>query len=184
MRMLRDPKVQYVIFGAGLVVLLAILAWRVFSGGHLPSPEQLARQALEAPDAQDRETAAVRLAELANRNEVDRSWRQEAKQQLRRVLAKSPSPPVRAACILGLASQWDYQSMPALLEALDDRSALVRGRAAMAVRRLLSVNFGYHHDDPPEKRRQAKKRICDHWETMCDSPLMQTWNKRLQEQGS
>ncbi len=74
--------------------------------------------------------------------------------------------------------------MPALLDALEHESALVRGAAGAAVKRLLSVDLGYRHDDPPERRRQAVERIRKYWDQMRDSPLMRSWRGRLLEQGS
>lgn len=185
--MLRNPKFQSAILGGGFVLLLAILAWHVLSGQRRPSPEELARRALEAPTAGEQEVAAVRLAQLAGDNQVEGPVRKEAGEHLRRVLANSQSPPVRAACLVGLASQWDYDSMPVFLEALEDSSPLVRGSAETAVRRMLSVDlnhFNYRHDDPPEKRQQAVKLIAEYWEQMRDSPLLRSSKKRLQEQGS
>ncbi len=136
-----------------------------------PSPEQLARQALEAPTPDEQEVAAVRLAGLGK----------PAKQHLRRVLSQSQSPEVRAACIGGLAVQWDYDSMPAFLDALDDDSELVRGRAGRAVERMMSVDFDYRYDDPPEKRAAAVKRFREHWKEFRDSEILEYWKERLEE---
>jgi hypothetical protein len=182
--MFRNRKVQYAVLAGSLVVLSAIAAWRLLPGGRGPSPKELAHQALEAPTPAAQEAAALQLARLANDDhQADEGLRQEAKQYLHRVLAKSQSPPVQAACLQGLAAQWDYDIMPALLKALEHDSALVRGRAAAAIQRLLSVDLGYRYDDPPEKRRQAVRRIAKYWEQMRDSPLIRSWKKRLQDQG-
>lgn len=170
--MFRNPKVQYAILGGALAVLLAILGWRFLPGRRPPSPEELARQALEAPTPGEREVAAVRLAQLGK----------EAKGQLQRVLAESQSAAVRAACIGGLAAQWDYQSMPVFLDALDDPSAVVRGRAGVAVQRFLGADFGFRHDDPPKKRQAVVKILKREWERVKDSALMQQWKQRQQSE--
>lgn len=137
-----------------------------------PSLEQLARQALEAPTSDEQEVAAVRLAELGK----------PAKEHLRRVLSESRCAEVRGACIRGLAVQWDYDSMPAFLDALDDESELVRSRAGAAVERMMSsADYGYRSDDPPEKRADAVKRFREHWEEFRDSEILKNWKKRLEE---
>jgi hypothetical protein len=181
--MVRNPKVQYEVFGGGIGGLVVALGC-----GRLPSPEELARppldapalgpqegvvpppprasaepaqralkvggpaeqaapgasrtaspqklarNALEAAGADERELAAVELEQVANNSQLPASVRAEATQHLRAVLTESQSPPVRAACIQGLASRWDYDSMPAPVDALDDPSDLVRTRAAVAFR--------------------------------------------------
>ena len=139
--------------------------------GPPPSPEQLARQALEAPSSDEQEVAAVQLAQLGR----------PAREHLQRVLSQSQSPQVRAACIRGLAVQWDYDSMPAMLDALDDESQWVRGRAVEAVERMMSRNFNYQSDDPADKRAAAAFRIREHWEEFRDSEILDNWKKRLQE---
>jgi hypothetical protein len=172
--MVRNPTVQYASLGGCLVVLVAILGWQMFSGERAPSPEELARQALEAASPDEQEVAAVRLAQLGK----------EAKEHLRRVLAESQSPPVRTACIQGLAAQWDYQSMPVFFDALNDESELVRVRAAVAVQRMLSADmeyFNYSYRDPPEKRQAAIELLRKRWKQLRDSPKLKRWKKRVEE---
>lgn len=180
--MLRDRTVAWATLGGALVVLLAIPGCQ-----RPPSPAELAQKALEAASPEEQELAAVELAQLASDNEQKPPLREEAREHLRRVLAESQSPPVRLACIRGLASEWDYQSMPALLDALDDESELVRSDAAMAVERMMSVTlkgFGYQYNDPPAKRAPAIKRIRQDWEKKRDSPIFIKWRKRLKEKQS
>lgn len=85
-----------------------------------------------------------------------------AKEHLRRALSEGQSPEVRGACIRGPAVQGDYDSMPAFLDAPDDDSELARGRAGTPVERMMSVNFDYRCDHPPEKRAAAAKRLRGH----------------------
>lgn len=163
----RNLNVQCAIVAGAVLVLPSILGCQ-----RPPSPEELARQALEASSPGDQEVAAVRLAELGA----------EAKEHLQQVLAESQSPAVRAACIRGLAAQRDYDSMPAFLDALDDESELVRGRAGVAVQELLGADFGYRHNAPPKQRKAKIKQLRQEWERVKDSEAMQQWKGRQQPQ--
>ena len=152
-----------------------------------PFPAELAQKALEAASDEEQELAAVELAQLASDNEQKPQLREEAREHLRRVLAESQSAAVRLACIRGLASEWDYQSMPVLLDALDDESDLIRGDAAMAVERMMSVDlqgFGYQYNDPPAKREAASKRLRAHWEEWRKSENYKSWQERLKKKRS
>ena len=152
-----------------------------------PSPDDLAQKALKAATPEEQESAAVELAAVANDEELQPQLREKAKINLREVLAQSQSPPVQAACIQGLSSQWDYESMPVFLDGLDHESDLIRGRAAAAVERMMSVDlggFGYHYTDPPAKQAPAIKRIRQDWEKKRDSPIFIKWRKRLKEKQS
>ncbi len=168
--MIRSPRVQYAILGCGLMVLLAILAWRFWPDARPKSPEELARLALEAPTPDEQERAAVRLAELGP----------EATSHLRRVLSESQSSAVRAACIRGLAARRDYDSMPEFLKALEDESPLVRGRAGVAVQKLLGADCGYRQDLPQRQHQAAVKALRKEWERLKDSEMMQDWIRRQQ----
>lgn len=169
----RNPVVRHLIATGAAVLLPAILGCE-----HGPSPDDLARQALEAPDASDQEAAATRLSELGK----------DAQEQLQRVLAKSQSPGVRATCLQALADQWDYDSMPAFFKALDDDSPLVRGRAVVAVEKMLSTdlrrNFNYRYNDPSERRASAVEHLQQYWEKTRNTPLMQKWIKKQREEQS
>jgi len=177
--MFRNLTAQSSILVVGLLVLLALAGCQ-----QAPSPGELARKALEAATADQQELAAVELAEVTNNKELEPQVREEARQCLRRVLGESKSPPVRVACIQGLASQWDYESMPAFLDALDDESDLVRSRAAVTLERMMSVNlkgFGYHDRDPSATRVAAIERIREYWEEKRESPIFINWMKKKKQ---
>jgi uncharacterized protein (UPF0147 family) len=160
----------------GLMVLCAIPGCQ-----QAPSPADLAQEALQAASAEDQELAAVKLAEVANDQQLDRQVCDEAQQELRRVLGESRSPTVRAACIQGLASLWDYESMPAFLDALDDPSEVVRGPATVSIEWMMSVslkNFGYDYRGPPATRTAAIERIRQYWEEKREGPIFTNWMKK------
>jgi HEAT repeat protein len=155
---------QNLLFCAAGVLLLAAVAfygWRWMSAPSKPSAEKLAGVALSG-DPDERQEAALMLIALGD----------PAVPLMRRVLRQSEAPEVRAAMIQGLIGQYDYASMPAILDALDDESPLVRMRAAPAVLKLLCFDVSYSSDDPPEKRREAVKACRQRWETMLKMPRM------------
>jgi uncharacterized protein (UPF0147 family) len=164
---------------AGLIAL-----WGIPGCQQAPSPTDLAQEALQAATAEDQEAAAVKLAEVANDPQLDRQVCDEARQALRRVLKESSAPTVRAACIQGLSSQWDYESMPAFIDALDDPSEVVRGSAAVALERMMSVTlkgFRYDYRDPPAARAAAVKRIREYWDQTRESPIFINWIKKKKQ---
>jgi HEAT repeat protein len=71
----------------------------------------------------------------------------------RRILAESKSPAVRAIAIEALGNLGDMQSMPALLEAMDDADPQVRSRAGVAATRFLRADFHFRTEAPPAKRK-------------------------------
>jgi len=161
---------------AGVLALIAALYWGarwLRSGDAELPPEELFRLALEAESPQEREEAASRLA----------AHGPAVKGYLRDLLAKSDTPGVRAECLRALAEFWDYESMDAMLAALDDQSALVRGRAEACVERMLSIESPYRYNDPPEKRRQAAQALRTYWESHRESPIFKKWVQRLKEKG-
>ncbi len=162
-----------IVVGVLLPVVAGYYAWRLFSHPGTESPEKLARAALEAPTPLERETAAVRLAQLGK----------AAREHLARTLAQSKQPAVRVACVRGLGQQWSYGNMPALLDALDDESPAVRAQAGIVVERLLMVHRGFHADDAKEKRDEVSRELRDYWEEFQQSPsLMAVAGQQVKEE--
>ena len=60
---------------------------------------------------------------------------------LARLLNESDNPGVRAAAMRGLASIWDYDCMPKMLDLVEDPVLQVRDTAAQSVARLIDVRF-------------------------------------------
>ncbi len=83
---------------------------------------------------------------------------------LRQELRTAPTPAERAEAAALLGERRDTQSMPELLRAMEDADPQVRARAGVAVQKILHADFFFRADDPPEKRREALKRIREHWE--------------------
>jgi len=77
------------------------------------------------------------------------------------VEAKSPQARAAAANALGKFQHWD--AMEPLLDALEDESAVVRGAAGMAIRRILGLDYGFRANDPLPKRQAVIARLRNGW---------------------
>jgi len=89
---------------------------------------------------------------------------------LRKVVAESTSPRARAAAIQALGAFNDFESMPAILAALDDSDSLVRGRAGVAAANLIGADYHFRADDPAPKRRAIIGAIAKSYEKMLKRP--------------
>jgi len=74
---------------------------------------------------------------------------------MRKVLTQSQTPEVRAAAAAGLGKAMDPDGMPALLDAMEDESPLVRKAAGDAVERMIGLGRRFQADGPSESRRQV-----------------------------
>lgn len=177
----------------------AVYGWKVlFSGPRKLPPEKLAQLAVSAPTPEQKVKAASELVRssdgaVEHMREVLRQYHRPATpghhSPTADPAAGSQSPAaspgqqsgaeaaeVKAMMITGLAQEWDFDSMPMFLEALDDESYLVRARAHLAVQRLLQVDVGYRPEDPPEIRRQYIQKFRDEWQKM--GVLIQKFKER------
>ena len=156
--------------GVSVAALALVYGFRFLSCNRPISADKLAEQALTDPAPEQQQQAAATLVALP----------QEARREpLRRLVRESTSPQVRATAILGLAGQWDYDSMPRMLELLDDPSPDVRAAAGSAAQRLMSVDFGFRGTDSPEKREVAAAQLRKQWESFRDSWRLKWWKERL-----
>lgn len=156
------------------ILVLTVYAWRLVGAGAAPSADELAETALTAESPQRRDAAAASLAGMDA----------TARPQMARVLNESNQPTVRAAVIQGLAAQWDYDTVPLLMGAVEDSSPLVAGRAGAAVERLLGMDYRFRCDDPPAERQAKIKMMRDDWELLRNSPKLEQWKQRLAEKKS
>jgi HEAT repeat protein len=72
-------------------------------------------------------------------------------------------PEVRAAAAEALGAMRYVEAGPDLIDALDDGSELVRNNAAIALRKIMQVDFGYRAGDPPGRRRDIAALIRRKW---------------------
>lgn len=135
---------QYAVFGvAGL--LLVVFGLRQLVGQSKLGPRDLADLALSAPTVTAREKAAIELARCGK----------DSIELLRRVFMASSTPEVRAAAAQGLGHQRDVDSLPHLIDAMEDESPLVRGRAGVAVKRIVGLEVPFRAEGRLEERQKA-----------------------------
>ncbi len=66
-----------------------------------------------------------------------------------------------AAERLGEMRHWD--AGPAIIDAMEDSSDLLRARAGVALRQIIIVDFGYRANDPPDRRDEVIQKIRKWW---------------------
>jgi hypothetical protein len=106
----------------------------VCSGCGQATPEDLYARAVESGSVVEQEEAAVQLARSGD----------GAVEHLRRLLDESPTAEVRAAAAQGLGENRDVDSLPKLIDAMEDESVLVRTRAGIAVKHIMGMDFGFN----------------------------------------
>jgi hypothetical protein len=118
------------------------------AGDGLRPPEELTRVALGDGTEAEKVRAAL---DLARSGEPGRA-------AMKKVLAESKSPAARAAVIQGLGElePRDLEIVPVLLKLVKDprEDAWVRGRAAVAIGKILGHKFDYQPDDRDAARQQ------------------------------
>lgn len=136
---------------AGLMLVASVVLWILLllpGGDRLRPPEELERVALGGGSEAEKEQAALDLAR----------WGQRGREHMRRVLQTSDLPGVKAAVVEGLGELPDSESMPTFIELLNHPDLNLRGRAGIAVSKVLGsdvANYGYRLTDDPAKRNRA-----------------------------
>lgn len=168
-------RILLAVFGAVVLIVGSFHLWYYVSWVWPASPDQLADRALNGDSPEERGKAAVRLAECGY----------QGVEQMRRVLNESNDPAVRATCIEGLGSIWDYESMDLFVELLEDESRAVRGAAGTAVTVMVmghDPRFRFRADDPDDKRQQAIDSLTTRWEDLNGSPILKRHIRILEQQ--
>jgi len=70
---------------------------------------------------------------------------------------------VRAAAAERLGEMRFWDAGPAIIDAMDDSSQLLRARAGVALRRIMVVDFDYRANDPPDRRHEVIQKIRQLW---------------------
>ncbi|MCX7427410.1 MAG: hypothetical protein NTW96_17490 [Planctomycetia bacterium] len=144
-----------------LVLVGAVTTLAMSGCSGKPSPDELARKALEAPTVEEQERAATALADLGV----------PALPQIRE-LAVNPkaSLPVKLRMMDAVVLARDWDSMPMLLTAMESDSIEIRGRATSSVMALLGARFNFPVEGSVQARRQAMQAVRAAYEKMRDHP--------------
>lgn len=70
---------------------------------------------------------------------------------------------VRAAAAERLGEMRHWDAGPAIIDAMEDSSDLLRARAGVALRRIIIVDLGYRANDPADRRDEVIRRIRQLW---------------------
>jgi hypothetical protein len=157
---------KQIILGAALAILLIVAVVEYLYlygplGNREPSAEELTQTAMQAPEVNEREKA---VRQLGAKGRV-------AVPQLRQVLRDAREPEVKAAAIRSLGDNYDYDSVPAMLEGLEDPSPLVRARSHASLIKVLgtkAVDYDVHA--PPARQRKFVQFYRDQWNALKNSP--------------
>lgn len=153
MSALRGPVFRYLLCGFAGLLVVGVAVWLLLGEPKL-SPQELAERALNAPTVKEQQEAAIELARCGK----------ESVHLLRRVFLESSTPEVRAAIAQGLGHQRDVESLPDLIDAMEDASPLVRGRAGVAVKRIVGLDVPFAANASHEERQKAVAFYRKFWE--------------------
>jgi HEAT repeat protein len=70
---------------------------------------------------------------------------------------------VRAAAAERLGEMRHWDAGPAIIDAMEDSSDLLRARAGVALRQIIVVDFGYRANDPADRRDEVIQKIRKLW---------------------
>jgi hypothetical protein len=165
-----------------LALLLAVVGARFWwTWQRAESLEEMTHAALEGSDPQDadyQEKAAARLVMRAG--QLPKTGpRNAAQPYLTRLLMESKNPAVRAEGMRGLSQIRDYQSVPTMLELLNDPSPQVRRAAGLAIEGLIQAARKFNADATPEERKKEIEQLRAMWKQFNERTL-KGWQKRLE----
>jgi hypothetical protein len=161
------------------VLIVATVVRLCFTARHDASAQELTELALHAGSAEDQEQAATRLEVLAGKS-PHTGTRNPVQPFLGRLLNESENPGVRSASMRGLASIWDYECVPKMLDLLMDPSPQVARTAAQAIGRLISVEAKLDTNAATKDRAAQVQQIREQWQVF-DKTHRVPWQRRLEE---
>lgn len=165
-------KILLPALAAAILLVAGVYSCRYIKWDQRRSPDELMDAALHGDSPEERELAAAELTEYG----------EDAKQDMRDLLAKSSDPAVKATCIHGLGLIYDYDSIDIMLDGLEDESSVIRGRSAVAVRRLIGRSFHFDPDMSAAERSKRVQQIRKEWEDIRDSGLIEQFKERMQRE--
>ncbi len=143
--MSEDRRVLYVVMGVAGVCGLLLGVGAIFFG---PSEDpQAAVRARAAAAPEENHTAKLAVYDA------------DQVEQVRGMLDASHPAAQRAAAAQRLGQLQDFESADQLLEMLDDPSPLVRGRAGVALTKILGIHFGFRANAPAKERAKIVRTM-------------------------
>jgi hypothetical protein len=116
------------------------------------------------------EQRAVELAQQIQRPMLKGGIQPEDAALLRQVLKDSDNPQVRVTIVAGLAKARDPDSVPQLLDAMEDESLEMRRLAGNAVELTCGFPHLFQPDAPLEQRRSVIARYRQVWDDLTKTP--------------
>ena len=150
-------------------ILLLGVIWRYSSAGADPSA---ATRVLAQEDDLVRAQQRVLALTRAGRDSLP---------ELRQMLADATEPAIRAVCLQGLGDLYDYESLEAIIDGLEDPDVEVRTRAKAQVERMIGYRIGYDPDAPAAKRKELADFYRQEWARIKGSPLIKNFEARMVE---
>jgi len=160
-----------ILIAVGILLLLIVTVGGIwfFAGSREPTADEWLETALTGQDLQEREAAAVALSDL----------NPPALPQLRQLLEETSDPTVKSATIGALGRHYDFDSMEAIIDAMEDESSVVRGRAAAVVARFLGRDRRFRADGPETDRARIIKYSREDWEMVKASPHFEGFKRKI-----
>jgi len=168
----RSPPPRTLILIAAAILLLAVVVWRLgFSGPARPPALMSATEAATIVQGGDEDAAWQAMIDIG------RSGDRSAAPLAMKTLTTHPSPRVRAAAANALARLEVWDSMPTLIDALQDADLRVRTQANLAIAKLVGFRYlGYDPDAPAADRARAIRFIREDYPQRKDGHL--NWLRR------
>jgi HEAT repeat protein len=162
---------QSVFIAAGVLLLLIVTVAGIwfFTGSRELTADEWLEKALTGQSLEEREAAAVALSDL----------NPPALPQLRQLLKETKDPTVKSATIAALGRHYDFDSMEAIIAAMEDESSVVRGRAAAVVARFLGRDRRFRADGPEADRARIIKYSREDWEMVKTSPHFEGFKRKI-----
>ena len=133
---LKENWKAYLLIGLGPCVVLVVTVYLAFASGAIPTADERAARA----------AAENHTAQLAAVNDPA---------ELRTLLSGHHPEALRAAAAQRLGRLRVKESLPQLVEMMEDESLLVRGRAGVAVQQILGVGIHFKANAPAQERAKV-----------------------------
>jgi HEAT repeat protein len=142
--------------GAGVLILVFLSVYglrALLFGDRQPTAQELVEQCLGQGSDDERVRAAVALSRHPD----------ASPEMLVLVAQEGRTDGVRAAAIQGLGQLRDVDSLPFLIDWMEDDALLVRGRAGVAADQVLGMRFGFKAGESAKQRARSIMAYRNFW---------------------